>query len=102
MRFLLILIMLALFYPGYAVCAKRFQDRDRPGRTALYGLVPVFIANFLEATGATGGPQSPNAVGWICTLVFWGVALWFIIELGILKGTPGPNRYGGDPLAAID
>ncbi len=99
---LLILIMLALFYPSYAVCAKRFQDRDRPGRTALYGLVPILIANFLEATGATGAPQAPNAVGWICTLIFWGVSLWFLIELGILKGTPGQNHYGGDPLVAIN
>jgi uncharacterized membrane protein YhaH (DUF805 family) len=30
-----------------------------------------------------------------------GVGLWFLIELGILKGTPGPNRFGGDPLAAV-
>ena len=100
--FLLILITLLLFYPSYAVCAKRFQDRDRPGRTALYGLVPMLLANFLEATGATGAPQEPNAVGWICILVFWGVSLWFIIELGILKGTPGQNHFGGDPLAAIN
>ncbi len=100
--FLLILITLVLFYPSYAVCAKRFQDRDRPGRTALYGLVPMLFANFLEAIGATGAPQEPNAVGWICILIFWGVALWFIIELGILKGTPGQNHFGGDPLTAIN
>jgi uncharacterized membrane protein YhaH (DUF805 family) len=98
---LLILIVLALFYPTYAVCAKRFQDRDRPGQTALYGLVPMLIANFLEAVGATGAPQEPNAIGWICILIFWGVGLWFLIDLGILKGTPGQNHYGGDPLAAI-
>jgi uncharacterized membrane protein YhaH (DUF805 family) len=34
-------------------------------------------------------------------LVFLGVILWFSIDLGILKGTPGPNTYGGDPLAAL-
>jgi uncharacterized membrane protein YhaH (DUF805 family) len=33
--------------------------------------------------------------------VIWGVGIWFLIELGILKGTPGPNRFGGDPLAAV-
>jgi uncharacterized membrane protein YhaH (DUF805 family) len=25
-----------------------------------------------------------------------GVELWFLIELGMLKGTPGPNRFGPD------
>ncbi|ODS04178.1 hypothetical protein AUC71_00395 [Methyloceanibacter marginalis] len=38
--FLLTILALALFYPTYALCAKRFQDRDKPGKTALYGLVP--------------------------------------------------------------
>jgi uncharacterized membrane protein YhaH (DUF805 family) len=98
---LVVLITLALFYPGYAVAAKRFQDRDKPGSTALYGLVPVLIASLLQAFGLTGTPQEPNALGWICTLVTLGVGLWFLIDLGILKGTPGPNRYGGDPLAAV-
>ena len=34
---LVALVTIALFYPGYAVAAKRFQDRDKPGQTALYG-----------------------------------------------------------------
>jgi uncharacterized membrane protein YhaH (DUF805 family) len=98
---LVMLVTLALFYPGYAVAAKRFQDRDKPGVTALYGLVPVLIASLLQAFGLAGTPHAPNALGWICNLVTMGVGLWFLIELGILKGTPGPNRFGGDPLAAV-
>jgi uncharacterized membrane protein YhaH (DUF805 family) len=98
---LLILALAALFYAFYAVAAKRFQDRDKPGVTALYGLVPAFIANLVTIFGLAGTPQELNALGWICALVIWGVALWFLIDLGILKGTPGPNRFGGDPLAAV-
>jgi len=98
---LVALVTIALFYPGYAVAAKRFQDRDKPGITALYGLIPVLIASLLQAFGLTGTPNQPNALGWICTLVTMGVGLWFLIDLGILKGTPGPNRFGGDPLAAV-
>ena len=88
---LVTLVTLGLFYPGYAVAAKRFQDRDKPGITALYGLIPVLIASLLQAFGLTGTPQEPNALGWICTLVTMGVGLWFLIDLGILKGTPGPE-----------
>jgi uncharacterized membrane protein YhaH (DUF805 family) len=99
--FLLTLLALALFYPTYALCAKRFQDRDKPGKTALYGLVPSLLANLLVTWGLTGTPQEPNAIGWLCTLINLGVGLWFIIDLGILKGTPGQNHFGGDPLAAI-
>lgn len=98
---LVALVTIALFYPGYAVTAKRFQDRDKPGNTALYGLIPVLIVSLLQTFGFGGTPQQPNALGWICTLVTMGVGLWFLIDLGILKGTPGPNRFGGDPLAAV-
>jgi uncharacterized membrane protein YhaH (DUF805 family) len=100
-RILKLLIALGLFYPAYAVAAKRFQDRDRPGRTALYGLIPVLIAILLYAFGLTGDPTGSNAIGWICRLIYLGVGLWFAIELGTLKGTPGPNRFGGDPLVAV-
>jgi uncharacterized membrane protein YhaH (DUF805 family) len=27
--------------------------------------------------------------------------LWYLIECGFLRGTPGPNAYGPDPLAAV-
>jgi uncharacterized membrane protein YhaH (DUF805 family) len=99
--FLLVLVALGLFYPAYAVAAKRFQDRDKPGKMALYGLIPVLIAALFYAFGMTGDLTGPNAVGWICILIYWSVGLWFVIELGILKGTPGPNHFGGDPLAII-
>jgi len=105
-RILELLAAIGLFYPAYAVAAKRFQDRDRPGQTALLGLVPVLIAIMLYTFGLTGeqtgeSPAGVNAVGWIGTLVYLGVGLWFAIELGALKGTPGSNRFGGDPLSAV-
>ena len=31
-RLLSFIVALALFYPSYAVCAKRFQDRDKPAK----------------------------------------------------------------------
>jgi uncharacterized membrane protein YhaH (DUF805 family) len=100
-RLLSFIVALVLFYPTYAVCAKRFQDRDKAGVTALYGLVPLLIASLLQTFGLTGTQTELNALGWICALVTWGVGIWFLIELGILKGTPGPNQFGGDPLAAV-
>jgi uncharacterized membrane protein YhaH (DUF805 family) len=27
--------------------------------------------------------------------------LWLFVEIGFLKGTQGPNRYGPDPLAKV-
>lgn len=95
------LVTIALFFPAYAVYAKRFQDRAKPGKMALYGLVPLLITGLFDSWGLTGTPGDLNGLGWLCMLVNIGVQLWFLIDLGILKGTPGPNPYGGDPLSAV-
>ena len=29
----------------------------------------------------------------------FAITVWAIVELGFLRGTLGPNRYGPDPLA---
>lgn len=65
---LTILVTLALIYPQIVLLAKRWHDRDKSGWWTLIGLVPVI-----------GG-------------------LWMLIELGFLRGTDGPNRFGPDPL----
>ena len=60
---------IAILYSLFAVYAKRWHDRDKSGWWSLIGLVPII-----------GG-------------------IWMLIELGILTGTRGTNRYGPDPLA---
>lgn len=55
------------FWSSLALYVKRFHDRNKAGWWALIGLIP-FV-----------GP------------------IWMAIELGMLFGTTGPNRYGPDP-----
>lgn len=61
--------ILVCIYPAIALYAKRWHDHDKTGWWTLIGLVPV--------------------VG----------AIWMLAELGILRGAPGTNQYGPDPLA---
>src|SRR3979490_1787914 len=58
----------AALWPCIAVGAKRCHDRNRSGWFQLISLVPI--------------------VG----------ALWLLFDLGILRGTDGPNRFGPAPL----
>jgi uncharacterized membrane protein YhaH (DUF805 family) len=55
---------LAVLIPSILVDIKRWHDRDKSGWWMLILLVPI--------------------IG----------AIWFLIELGFLAGTPGPNRFG--------
>ena len=65
----LFLLLLAppLIWISVAVQVKRWHDRDKSGWWFLMNLVPI--------------------VGW----------LWVLTECGFLRGTPGPNRFGGEP-----
>jgi len=41
---------------------------------------------------------SPAQLGfWLLGLLLW---IWALVELGFMKGTQGPNRYGPDPRGA--
>ncbi len=61
------LINLILLWPSAAIAVKRCHDRNQTGWWALLSIIPV--------------------IGW----------LWWLINLGILDGTPGPNQYGPSP-----
>lgn len=90
-------VAFALAYPAYAICAKRFQDRGKPGVLALIGLVPSYSADLLYTFGIFD-LDHPSALAQALDVVIVIIGLWFLVELGFLKGTQGPNRFGADPL----
>ena len=56
------------FWIAVAAAVKRMRDRGKSPAWLLVALVPVL------------GP------------------LWLLVDLGLLRGTPGENHYGPDPL----
>ena len=62
-------INLVMTISSLAVSAKRWHDRDKSAWWLLLPLIPL--------------------VG----------VVWTIVETGFLRGTPGPNRFGPDPLS---
>ncbi|HUE45986.1 MAG TPA: DUF805 domain-containing protein [Aestuariivirgaceae bacterium] len=105
--FVALLIWLALLYPVVALGVKRLHDRGKSGQLMAVFLAPSIIVQLGEVLGITGSEQViggetiylPNMLGWLLIAVSLGVAIWALVELGILKGTTGPNAYGPDPLA---
>ena len=105
--FISFLISLALLYPVVALGVKRLHDRGKSGQLMAVFLAPSLILQFGDLLGITGSEQVvggeaiylPNPLGWLLIAASLGVAIWALVELGILKGTTGPNTYGPDPLA---
>jgi uncharacterized membrane protein YhaH (DUF805 family) len=44
--------------------------------------------------------HSQNFLDQIFVLAMTGIALWYFIELGLMRGTEGPNPHGEDPEGA--
>ncbi len=88
---------LALLVTGLAVAAKRLHDRDKSAWWLLiFYLLPGVLATI--GTGVSMATDSWFAVG-LFGAVALAISIWAFIELGCLRGTLGPNRYGPDPLA---
>jgi uncharacterized membrane protein YhaH (DUF805 family) len=76
----------ALLYSAACVLSKRLHDRGRSGWWAalvLFALVAVW--------------PTPHGFG---ALVFTLILAWAAIELGVMQGEDGANRFGPSPLAA--
>ncbi len=81
---------LVTLWPSAAITVKRLHDRNRSGWLAIPLLLPI-------ATGLLLG-LFPDPRLEIADRVFSGLmSLWMLVDLGILDGTKGPNRYGPSP-----
>jgi uncharacterized membrane protein YhaH (DUF805 family) len=93
------IVDLAFTYPQFAIAAKRAHDRELP----IWLLIVFFVANavldLLDVLGLSGTGDNPSMPSMAVALLFVVLAVALLIELGFRKGTPGPNRYGPDPLA---
>lgn len=94
------LIMALILAASVPLVVKRLQDRNKSPRYAwlLYG--PALISAIGDKLGFTRMSTEPNMLGYALALFNLIIGIWFFIELGFLRGTPGPNDYGSDPLAA--
>ena len=96
------LVWLLSLWPMLAVGAKRLHDRNRNGWWLLvFWLLPfaLVVGGFSIALfdDPRTGRSGDFSTGVILVLASLPPALWGIVELGILPGTMGPNRYGADP-----
>jgi uncharacterized membrane protein YhaH (DUF805 family) len=99
LKAVIFVFQLITLYPSAAVMVKRLHDRNRPGYFAAFMLGPIILKSATDLLGLTGDLEHANALDYLLMLATFGVAVWFFIELGCLRGTIGDNQYGPDPLA---
>ena len=94
-------IWLLSLWPILAVGSKRLHDRNKSGWWLLaFWLLPfaLFVGGFsiVFFDDPKTGRSGDFSTGSILIFASLPPALWGIVELGILPGTMGPNRYGAD------
>jgi uncharacterized membrane protein YhaH (DUF805 family) len=77
-----------------AINVKRLHDRNRSGWWLIVLVYGPWLTGF--ALGAFRDPHSIPLILADYTTRLLG--LWGLVELGILRGTVGTNRFGPDPL----
>lgn len=88
-----------------ALSVKRLHDRDRTGWWVVAQVLAVFLAAIsviVAIAMATGQMPIWYVVAVAACLVAMVLSVWLFVEIGFLRGTKGPNRYGPDPLGAAD
>ncbi|MBL8536946.1 MAG: DUF805 domain-containing protein [Hyphomonadaceae bacterium] len=92
-------ILVAMTWSSYALQVKRFHDRGRSGYWVLAPLAPasMIVGAVLAGIGDNIKPalMLPELMLWFAILGV--INLWFLVDLGMLPGVDGPNKYGPPP-----
>ena len=94
------LVTLLILAASVPIVVKRLQDRNKSPHYAWLLYAPSLLSIFGDLAGVLGTADAPNVLGTALGVMNLAVGLWFLIELGFLRGSVGPNRFGPDPLAA--
>ena len=86
-----------LLVASFCIVVRRLHDR---GKSALWAVIftfgPFGLTAPPELLGRAASPLAVLGAG-LAALAGLILALWSCIELGVLAGQKGPNRYGPDP-----
>jgi uncharacterized membrane protein YhaH (DUF805 family) len=95
-----VIVSLIFLWPGLALLVKRCHDRNHSA--SLMVLMQVLWVASAQAPVKSLVANEATAV--LIGLVFGAfslvIAIWFLVDLGILDGTPGDNDYGPSPKGA--
>lgn len=92
------IVSLAFVYPEFALFTKRGHDRNISPRVIAAFFALSVLIDFVTVLGMGGKPDQPSALMLVLGVPWSLFFLVLLVELGLRRGTPGPNRYGADPL----
>lgn len=92
-----VIVTLLFLWPGMALVVKRCHDRNHSALVMVILQVAWIFVGLFPVKAFVADEAAAMLMGLLFGAVSLGIALWFLIDLGILDGTPGPNDYGASP-----
>jgi uncharacterized membrane protein YhaH (DUF805 family) len=99
------IVNLFFLWCGFALSVKRAQDRNLHYLfvAAYFGLLALLTSVQATTKGGISDKMmdpsvAPRVLVGIVSVVFLGYVVFLFIQLGCLRGTIGPNKYGPDPM----
>jgi uncharacterized membrane protein YhaH (DUF805 family) len=86
-----------LGYPSITVMAKRLHDMDFSGWWVLPLCLPSMIQVTAQALGRIGTNSNPSPAGRLIHAASIVGMVIYVLWLGFVPGTAGPNRFGAAP-----
>jgi uncharacterized membrane protein YhaH (DUF805 family) len=80
-----------------SLLVRRLHDRGKSGWWLIVMYLPALL---FSAVGGLASLAEPD-VGAAIRVLGLPFSIWMFVELGCLRGTVGPNRFGEDPLQAM-
>lgn len=101
-----LILFLIFAFPMYALHIKRRHDRDNNGLDAIIFIALTAVVLLSQALGLAytmgdvGGVTVPvpTMLYSVLGVILFVYGIYMLVVLGFLKGTPGANQYGPDPL----
>jgi uncharacterized membrane protein YhaH (DUF805 family) len=92
------MLNIVIFISSLAVGIKRLHDRNKSGwYLLLFYIVPGILVTAAAVMYVTMDDATITSA--VLGLAAFAIGIWAFVELGCLRGTVGPNRYGPDPIA---
>jgi uncharacterized membrane protein YhaH (DUF805 family) len=101
-----LVVLIVFAWPIYCLSVKRRHDKNNNGYDVIGYLVLTAILLLIQGLGLgyttmTVGETTvptPSIIYMILGFITAVYAIYMLVVLGFLKGTPGTNQYGPDPL----
>ncbi len=94
------LVMLVAFASSISLGIRRLHDRNKtPLWLLLFYGVPIALHYIISPMTDGIDPSSHGLIVTFLQYVWLAVVIWALVELGVLRGTIGPNPHGPDPIA---